>query len=86
MIQYWKERGVNKVIHNGQDRENAWISYIPENLANTGELYPVFLDYHGGAVWHWCADFQETQDSFCGYHVKENWLWNKKNWQFMWTG
>lgn len=48
MIQYWKERGVNKVIHNGQDRENAWISYIPENLANTGELYPVFLDYHGG--------------------------------------
>ena len=36
--------------------------------------------------WHWCADFQETQDSFCGYHVKENWLWNKKNWQFMWTG
>lgn len=48
MIQYWKERGVDKVIHNVEDRENAWISYVPEKIKGTQKLYPVFLDYHGG--------------------------------------
>ncbi len=58
VVSYWADLGVVKEVHDADDPENMWASYVPaEGLEEGNEaLYPVVFVWHGNTNSIWVAE------------------------------
>jgi len=58
MIRYWQDRGVIREIHDIEDPQHTWISYVPDYMLAEGnqDRYPVVFSAHGGGSTLWEAE------------------------------